>query len=326
MRVNITPIAATEVEKITNAFFTPEFAAQHLGQPGQWQGIEPQSLGLKGAVEKAALDNLLLGKSPSGISQPGGDWRPSKQPVGWKITFDLDWRHNTLWAAGSDEIRHLAAFNHGISVKECVEKLDHVVRRAAGFEAGQRVGAVFANFCSGTGEGQVPGLRSTVIVPHGHLRDDGSVMTFPARVISDCGVRLNQLYLCEFVPRALHAFGSIGAPSAQVPKRLFKPLAKDPLIAGPAAKEGKLLFTGEDLFTQWKRQAEMRGFGGAEITDVLHQARLHAKSYCKPLDPEIPGANDLLKGMVQKLWAYCLSPTAHSKTQNEHSQGQRVAL
>ena len=324
MRVNITPILAADVEKTTQTFFTPEFVSQQLGQLGQWQGVEHQSMGLKGAVEKAVLDNLLLGKSPTGISQPGGDWRPSNQPVGWKVTFDLDWRHNTLWATGNDEIRHLAAFNHGISVKECLEKLDHVVRRAAGFESTQRIGALFANFSSGTGEGQVPGLRSTVIVPHGHVRDDGSVMTFPARIISDCQVRLNQAYMCEFAPRALHAFGSIGAPAAQVPKGLFKPLAKDPLVAGPAAKEGKLVFTGEDLFTQWKRQAEMRGFGAGEVADVLHHARLHAKSYCKPLNPEIPGASDLIKGMVQKLWAYCLSPIEHSKTQTDHSQGHRA--
>ena len=54
----------------------------------------------------------------------------------------------------------------------------------------------------------------TVIVPQGHLRDDGSVMTFPSRIISGCGPRLNQTYLCELIPREFHAFGSIGAPTA----------------------------------------------------------------------------------------------------------------
>ena len=326
MRVNISPIGAAEVEKTTQAFFTPEFASQQLGQPGTWEGLESQRLGLKGPVDKAVLDHLLLGRSPNGTSQAGGDWRPSDKPVGWKITFDLDWRHNSLWAVGNDEIRHLAEFTHATAAKETVEQLDQAVRRAAGFEATDRVGAVFASFQSGTGEGQVPGLRSTVIVPHGHLRDDGSVMTFPARVISECGVRLNQAYLCEFVPRAVHAFGSVGAPTAQVPKGLFKPLAQDPLIAGTAAKEGKLVFTSGDLFTQWKRQAEMRGFGAGEVTDVLHQARLHANSYCKALNPEIPGARDLIKGMVQKLWAYCLSPNPHSPSQSEHSKAHRPSV
>jgi hypothetical protein len=326
MRVNIVPILSADVEKTTQAFFTPEFASQSLGQTGQWLGVESQRLGLKGPVDKSVLDHLLQGRSPTGTVQPGGDWRPADRPAGWKITFDLDWRHNTLWATGNEEIRHLAEFTHGTSVKECVEQLDQVVRRAAGFEPTDRAGAVFASFRSGTGEGQVPGLRSTVIVPQGHLRDDGSLMTFPARVISECGVRLNQAYLCEFVPRAVHAFGSVGAPTAQVPKKLFKPLAQDPRIAGAAAKEGKLVFTGEDLFAQWKRQAELKGFGPPEVTDLLHHARLHANSYCKPLNPEVPGATEMIKGMVQKLWAYCLSPNSHSHSQNEHSQGHRHSI
>ena len=113
MRVNIAPILSADVEKATQAFFTPEFASQWLGQPGQWLGVESQRLGLKGPVDKPVLDHLLLGRSPAGTVQPRGDWRPADQPAGWKVTFDLDWRHNTLWAAGNEEIRHLAEFTHG---------------------------------------------------------------------------------------------------------------------------------------------------------------------------------------------------------------------
>ena len=326
MSLTITPIGATEIEQTTQPFYLPGFASQQLGKPGVFLGIESQRMELKDPVDRAVLDNLLLGKSPNGTSQPGGIWRSADQPVGWKITFDLDWRHNTVWALGNEEIHHLADFHHAVSVKNTVEQLDQVLRRAAGFEAKDRVGAVFACFQSGTGEGQVPGLRSTIIVPQGHLRDDGGVMTFPAEVFSKIQARLFQAYLCEFVPRAVDSFGSVGAPTAKVPKGLFKPLAQDPFIAGAAAKEGNLIFSGEDIFTQWKRQAEKHGFGEGEFNDMLHHARQHARSYYKPLDPEVPGAGDLFKGLAQKLWAYCLSPNSQMEPQREHTQAHRPSM
>ena len=214
MRVNITPIRADEVEATTLAFFTPEFVSQQLGQPGNWQGDECERMKLKGVVDKPILDHVLNGNSPSGSAPAGGNWRGERQPVGWKITFDLDWRHNTLWAVGDGEVRDLARFSHVNAVRTNLDMINQVVRRAAGFGPTDRVGAVFAVFESGTSEGQVPALRSTVIVPQGHLRDDGSVMTFPSRIISGCGPRLNQTYLCELIPREFHAFGSIGAPTA----------------------------------------------------------------------------------------------------------------
>lgn len=326
MRVNFTPIAAGDVEQVTREFFAPEFAAQQLGQTGRWFGLESERLGLKGPVEKPILDRLLQGVPVNGASVPGGSLRAADQPVGWKVTFEVDRRHNTLWAVGNAETRQTTELIHAMSVNATLDRMDKIVRRVAGFPAEERAGAAYASFVSGTGEGQVPGLRSTVIIPHGHRREDGSVMSFPAKNVLQSQARLSHSYMCEFVPRALYAFGRVGCLRSEIPKNLFRPLAQDRAISGPAAKDTAMVFVGEDLFVQWRRQAQLRGFGPDQVAEVLREARAQARIYGIAADFERPGTVALLKALSQKLWDVCLRPGPSTHSPNPQRGEHRPSL
>ena len=328
MIVSLSAIPAIEVEPYTATLFSPRFAAQELGRPGQWYGAECRELGLQGHVDKKVLDNLLLGRSPDGSPPAGGSLRQPTQPAGWVLTFEMDRRHKAIWAIGSEENRQMAEAFHAHSVTPPIDQFDALVRRTAGFRDTDRVGAVYAMFLSGTSllEGQTPGLRTSVIIPNGHVRNDGSVLTFREDLLSRCESRLHYAYLCDFVPRAFYGFGRIGSGAAEVPKDLFKPLSQDPLLGGPRDGSSPLIFQGQDLFRQWKRQAELRGFGAGELAEVLREARAQSRLHSTPVEPESPGATALLKELTRKLWDYCLRPSAPEYSRGGSSDGHRPSL
>ncbi len=326
MSVSVEPIAHAEREAVLREFFDPKFAAQQLGQPGIFQGVEASRLGGKVPVELEVLDNLFRGCSPNGSTNPGGEWRPSDRLIGWKLEFNLDRLHNTIWALGDAESRSLLELHHSVSVNKTVEKLDAVIRRVAGFSPDEPAGAVFATFQSGTGPGQVPQLKTTVIVPHGHMRDDGSMMTFPANTIPQCKARLHVAYLSEFVPRALYSFGRIGTPPAEIPNNLFSPLAKDPLIGAIGGDESKLVFTGKDLFTQWQRQAEANGFRSNDVERVLRDARSLAviSGTALPRDPFV--SSGIIESLSRKLWDAFTGPDPQREGKRHDNSKQRPLL
>ena len=270
MSVTLKRINRDEVEPLIKRLFSPEFVSQELGAAGRWHGRECEHrLGLVGRVDQKALENLLLEKSPSGMDNPGGAWRGAEQPAGWLATFEVNRHHRTLWAVGDRETRKMTEVVHGFAVRSTLDHLDNAIRKNAGFRADDRVGAAYAMFDSGTGPGQIPGLRSTVIIPQGHLLDDGSVMTFPPMLMRLAGSRVDMAYKSEFLPRAYHVFGRVGFGEADVPRGLFKPLASDYDVTAAGSVQGALVFKGEDIFTQWQRQAQARKFGPDQVAEVL---------------------------------------------------------
>ena len=315
MKTTLTPILASEIDQTTARFFAPEFASQQLGQPGCRVGVESERMGMKTPVTKTELDHLLQGNSPGGNAPVGGPWRQPDQAVGWVLTFPVDYRHNALWALGNAETKKLIETSHEFAVRESLDQIDQVLRRAAGFRADAPTGALYTMFTSGTGKGQVPQLQTAVIIPHGHLRDDASVMTFPAAALTRCEPRLQKLYLCHFTPRAFHALGRVGCPEAEVPKALFRPLAEDHVITGGPQKGKSLVFVGDDLFTQWGRQGQARGFGAAQVTELLREARVQAKRHGVAIDIE-SATSPGFRSMAKSLWQHCMgSPTqSHSRT------------
>ena len=316
MNASITPITAGDREKLVEELFSREYALGFLGQPGVWRGVECKTLGLQGQVGEVALDNLLKGNSMSGTAHPAGQWRHPKAPVGWKCTVEMDYRYNALWALGGEERRALIEINHSSAVTETFDKLDNVLRRAGGYRADAPVGAVYAAFLSGTGDGQIPVLRSTVIIPNGHLRNDGSVMTFPTKALTAVEPRLYGAYLTHFVPRIFCSIGRVGDHGAEIPKNLFQPLAKDPVISGHPEQGHSRIFVGTDLFTQWQRQAELRGFGAEKVENLFALARENAIQFGMPPAMDDPGVTKIIRNLTDRLWTLYTGPE-RTHEQNE---------
>lgn len=283
-------------------------------------------LGLAGRVERAPLENLLLGKSSSGIENPGGDWRGGDMPAGWIVSMEVNRHHRTLWACGDKETRLMTEVVHGFAVRSNLDRLDRALRGAGGFGVEDSVGAAYAVFDTGTGPGQMPGLRSTVIIPQGHLRDDRSVMTFPSRMMGNSERHLGIGYKSEFLPRAYHVFGRVGFGEADVPKGLFRPLSEDPAITGGPNAQTALVFGGEDIFTQWQRQAQFRGFGADEVAEVLRSARAEAWKIGKPEDFDRPRVAAAIQSMAQKLWNCCMGSHEHSGQHRETEKDHRPSM
>ena len=252
--------------------------------------------------------------------------------MGWLATFEVNRHHRSLWAVGDRETRKMTEVVHGFSVRSTLDILDVAIRKNAGFGANEPVGAAYAIFDSGTGPGQVPGLRSTVIIPRGHLRDDASVMTFPPMLMRLAGPRLDMAYKSEFLPRAYHVFGRIGFGEADVPRGLFKPLADDQEVTAAGSGKGTLVFKGQDLFTQWQRQAQSRGFGPEQVAEVLRSARAEAWKIGKPEDFNEPMIKSAIRSMSKTLLNWCLGEhqPGHSRQpdrqERRESQSQSISI
>lgn len=300
MKHPVSPVFSTDLDALIHELCSPESTQKLLGQAGVWRGLESEILGLKGPVASEDLKKVLMGFGADGAEHPGGPWRPAQVPVGWRIELRTDYRHTTLWALGNEEVRNQLELNHQSAVNAVLDPFDAVMRRAAGYAPDSRVGMLIATFMQGANREQVPDLRTTVIIPNGHLRNDSSVMTFPQKEFLRTGAQLNRLYLCEFVPRVLQSFGSVGAdPAHDVPKHIFSPPAQHPIISGTGTSNGTRSFFGEDLFTQWRREAQFQGFGQDRLASVLRAARHHRVEFGESNTPQ---QTMNLQRAAQKLW------------------------
>jgi hypothetical protein len=318
MNFNLQPIRADECDKVLGRFTAPEFLAEKLGKPGTWF---PSPGGKARSVTSESLTELFKGLPRAPEPLLADPRLGPLQPLGWAMEFKVDSMHNTVWAIGDEERRNQVELCHSTAVGKTVERLDALIRRAGGFPPEGKNGPVFALFQSGTGKGQVPQLATTVLVPNGHQTRDGNVVTFPANVFSMAPDHLFKSYLAEFVPRALYGFGRLGTYPAIIPRNLFPPPAGDRLIGGSAGAADKVVFRSGDLHAQWRRQAEVRGFGGDALERVLGDARSLAVIQGPGFDGHYPPGR--IEQLARRLWDALAGPAPKKPEQRPETQVPR---
>jgi hypothetical protein len=317
MNFNLQPIRANERDKILGRFIAPEFLSHELGKPGVWFPNLGARAGTTSPVTAESLTELFKGLPMAPEPLVAGQSQGLRQASGWFVEFRVDSMHNTVWAIGDEERRNQVELCHSTAVGKTVERFDALIRRAGGFPPDAKNGPAFAMFQSGTGKGQVPQLTTTVLVPNGHQTRDGSVVTFPAKVIAMARDHLYKSYLAEFVPRALYSFGRLGTHPAIIPRNLFPPPAGDRLIGGSSRTEDKVMFRSADLHPQWRRQAEVRQFGSDALERVLGDARSLARIQGPGFNGHYPPWR--IEQMAQRLWA-SLTEAASKKPDRSHEK------
>ena len=268
VKLLLKPIYEPDAEKAYREFFTQEFRTEQLGQPGRWFLWKTRQPGLHNPVQLSQFEELL-GKSH-------GDGT-SREPVGWRLNFEVGRDTTTLWALSEKPTRESIEWQHRWAVTNALGALMRRVSEHGESFPEKTPGAAVALFQSGTGMGQIPYLHTTAFLFNTAFLPNGGVARFSAESVEKAEDLLDWNYRLQLGINLNQAIGGVGTSQAtDVPRRLFCPLF-DPSL-GRGEERGRFAeyggpFRGEQLFVQWRRQAEARGFGPAQAEAVIRHAR-----------------------------------------------------
>lgn len=271
MSVKTRPLRAEDIPELE--MFSAQYSAGLLGQPGRWRGAVFEALGLDRTIRLDALENLLRGRSPTGVNPVGTTPRPHGAPVGWSLTFTVDPQHAAVWAIGSREQRSLIESSHSAAVAATLQRLDHRIRQPSKEYPYGQPGALYAQFSAGATTDGLPSLRTVVIIPNGHVTENGQAVPLPGATALAERLPLTGTYLSEYMARTAGTLGRLGEKSkSSLPGNLFDPIGSSG--AGVSVPGG--------CFDRWRAQAAGRGFDSTRLNEILresvHQSGLDTES------------------------------------------------
>ena len=298
MATTITAIYQEDAGTAFREFFTDEFRTQQLGQPGRWLAWGPRQF----ALIRALTNPVRAPQVEKLIARAHGDGLVG-QPVAWRLVLEAVRDATTLWALSPKPVRERIEQAHESAVQ--ITLIDWL---AGLCETEGRVwkggpSAALALFQSGTGKGQVPHLHTTAFLFNTTFGPDAAGGHFPAERVVRSRDDLDLAYWCQHRGQLSSAIGhaSINAETF-VPCVRFHRLFQEPLGPDRGARSFSECggpYTGEDLFTQWRGQAQTQGFGPARLEAVRRGAR---EAYLREW-AEIYGRRETvtLKGSIRDL-------------------------
>lgn len=166
-----------------------------MESPTRWAGGGPESLGLSGKVDFAALDKLAAGRAPDGtplVANAGQD-----HVIGYDLTFSPDKTFSIAWAQANDAERadllaaHRAAVDKGLEyLKENLE-----VRTGAGGLERQKCTELFAaGFTHFTSRNLDPQVHEHMLVFNVVRGEDGKTRAMNTRDLQQHRYVMDQVY------------------------------------------------------------------------------------------------------------------------------------
>lgn len=255
--------------------------------PGQWFGKGAEGLHLEGKVERQALRNLLLGRTPDGkrdlVQNAGKESRQS----GWDLTFSAPKSVSTLFATSADDVRARIRAAQAKAVAEALTFLETraaFTRRGSSGKEREAVGLVAAAFEHATSRRLEPQLHTHLLVINACIRADGTSGTILSKPLYQLKMAAGAVYR-RALARELKALGLqlvmkkgdqfeiAGIPRILVNTwstrraEIKKALAERGLNSAVAAKVAALdtrpkkrFVARHDLFISWEKVARRHGF------------------------------------------------------------------
>lgn len=284
--------------------------------PGRWFGRGAEALRLAGAVEKKELHRLFDGFSPRGkpLIQNAGDLR--HQP-GWDLTFSAPKSVSVLWSQADQATRKEIQQAHDAAVKAALSYLEETAafsRIGKGGHGRVPAGLVVALFDHGTSRALDPQFHTHALLVNVTVRADGTTGTLLSKPIYQHKMATGAIYRAEFavelerrlgleierdktsfklsrVPQGIVDFFS--KRRAAIEERLSSSgveTAAAAAFATLATREAKKVVPPrQELFADWQKQGEARGFTAQHIESLLSRAprRDQAKEFSQAFDEAV---------------------------------------
>ncbi|WP_426107954.1 MobF family relaxase, partial [Massilia sp. TSP1-1-2] len=173
--LNVTPIRGNDHHAAAHYFSAADdyYAKEN---PGEWQGIGAESLGLKGAVEQVQLARLLDGQLPNGERiQKTFDRSSKKKRMGLDLTFSAPKSVSMQALVASDRTVTLMHDRAVTRALEQVERLAEARKKVKGKSYRERTGnLVIAKFRHEMSRAKDPQLHTHSVVFNMTQRSDGA--------------------------------------------------------------------------------------------------------------------------------------------------------
>ncbi len=271
----LTPIRDGEGDHYAREFFRPEFIAQRLGKPGQWQGGLADKLRLENPVAPRAFADLLQGRTPE-----GDDWvrRPQVKEArvqGWRFTFTEPGDLSFLYGLSPEVARGGIRLVHNEGVRAALKDFEQSLSGRTWFQnfvAPPEKRTLFAKFQSGASREQQPQLETTVFLFNLIYRRGGGVESYQPEQLVPLHDRMQAIYQQTLQKEAVRFLGSRVELPNELQLRMQAAMSAKPANPRHSLRADPL--QGRQLFAAWQAQARNLGWGSEKTIAALREAKL----------------------------------------------------
>lgn len=169
--------------------------------PGQWFGLGAESLGLRGAVEKSELSNLMGGFSPNGKTALCQNVGNVQRVPAYDNVFSPGKSISVVWAGAEPHERSKIQIAHDNAVNTALQFLEaHAAYTRRGHNGGeyeQLTGFVIATYQHSTSREQDPQLHTHAVILNVAERSDGSWGSIVGRALFTWRTAASAVYQCQ---------------------------------------------------------------------------------------------------------------------------------
>ena len=188
--------------------------------PGHWTGRGAERLGLRGAVDRDAIRNLLDGNSPDSqkpLTQQqnyskihAGCGKVRNRQLGWDITFSAPKPVSAAWAVAPQEVRHEieSAVRHAAhKALEHLEEHAAWTRRGQGGKRREHADLVVAVFPHSTSRALDPQYHLHCLVMNLGVRQNGSAGTLDSKALYQDKMLAGSIFRAELANELTRRLG-----------------------------------------------------------------------------------------------------------------------
>lgn len=272
--ITITPICEQDGDRHYRAFFRPEFLAERLGRPGQWQGGAVTKLGLSGPVQQDVFTSLLHGRTPEGEELLRPSALASNRVLGWRINLTADGPANTLWALSSGPLRGRMQLGHAHAARTAAADFENTLNGRPWLNNPHAPGlrsVLFARFQAGASPKQTPRLETTLFLFNLVFQNGMENRGLKPEYVAAQQPRLHSTFATTLATTVLKVVGG----RIRVPTQLSLRFEGHPPANSvrPAGWQRASPLKGPELFAAWQQQARSWGWGPERTMQMVDHAR-----------------------------------------------------